>query len=124
MSLDDFLSRVRNYEAVYQTITDAEDTTADEEEVRRRLDGDHRLSSGRSPLAKARAEGGSKGDSKGGESVKLPSGRSSGRSSDSERRAPDVLRYIQIIDAGRKLVACRADGIVINKVRRTVPSRS
>eukprot|EP00967_Tisochrysis_lutea_P152022 scaffold296914_cov33-Tisochrysis_lutea.AAC.5 len=28
-----------------------------------------------------------------------------------------VLRYIQIIDAGRKLVACRTDGYVLSKVR-------
>lgn len=35
-----------------------------------------------------------------------------------ERRdAMQVLRYIQIIDAGRKLVACRTDGYVLSKVR-------
>jgi len=28
----------------------------------------------------------------------------------------EVLRYIQIIDAGKKLVACRADGYVLSKV--------
>jgi hypothetical protein len=114
--------------------------------VRRRLDGDHRISNGSpaqqhalSPdsIAKtkkivrppgmwaATAEGAAAAVAAKSElSGSQPSSSSERDSTASERvkreeqrDAMQVLRYIQIIDAGRKLVACRTDGYVLSKVR-------
>jgi len=144
-ALADFLSRVRHYEAVYQTISDAEDMEVDEDEVRRRLDGDHRFSNGspgtpRAVVSEANGstakivrppgtwaatvEGAAAAVAAKGEVLSPQCSSSSDRDSTASERvkreerrdAMQVLRYIQIIDAGRKLVACRTDGYVLSKV--------